>query len=88
MVSICPLSKYKDIFGKPRTGIHKYRFFDVAIIDVIGTIIMACIITYITEIPLLMTTGFLLKLGLFLHIIFGVKTNTIKYLGILNNNNN
>ena len=86
MVNICPLSKYKDIFGKPRTGIHKYRFFDVAIIDVIGTIIIACIITYITEIPLLMTTSSLLKLGFILHIIFGVETNTTKYLGIFDDN--
>jgi len=32
------LCKYKDIFGKPNTGAHKYRFLGVAIIDVILTI--------------------------------------------------
>ena len=36
MVDLC---KYKDIFGKPNTGAHKYRFFNIAIVDVAVTII-------------------------------------------------
>jgi len=35
------LCKYKDIFGKPGEGLHKYRLFNIAIIDVIFTIIGA-----------------------------------------------
>ena len=34
-----PLSDYKDIFGKPGEGGHAYRIFDIAIVDVIFTII-------------------------------------------------
>ena len=30
---------YKDIFGKPGEGLHKYRLFNIAIIDVIFTIV-------------------------------------------------
>ncbi len=38
------LQKYKDLFGEPGKGIHKYRLFNIAIIDVILTIILAYII--------------------------------------------
>ena len=27
---------YKHIFGKPKKGIHKYRLYDFAIVDMIG----------------------------------------------------
>ena len=40
------LCKYKDILGKPKEGLHKYRFFGVAVVDVILTIIVALIISY------------------------------------------
>ena len=33
------LCKYKDIFGKPGQGIHSIRLFDIAVIDVIMTIV-------------------------------------------------
>jgi hypothetical protein len=35
------LCKYKNIFGKPGEGVHKYRLFNIAIIDVVFTIIGA-----------------------------------------------
>jgi hypothetical protein len=34
------LYKYKSIFGNPNEGLHKYRMFNVAIFDVISTIIV------------------------------------------------
>ena len=41
------LCKYKDALGKPEKGIHSYRFMNIAIIDVIMTIIAAFIIGYL-----------------------------------------
>ena len=38
------LCKYKNIFGEPNTGAHSYRVYDVAIVDVIFTIIGAYIL--------------------------------------------
>lgn len=35
------LCDYKDIFGKPRTGLHAYRFLDIAIVDVVATIFIS-----------------------------------------------
>ena len=33
--------KYKNILGEPGTGAHKYRFFNLAIVDILLTIISA-----------------------------------------------
>ena len=35
----------QDLFGSPRTGIHSYRLFDFAIIDVLLTFIFAYFIS-------------------------------------------
>ena len=40
------LCKYKNILGKPNKGIHSYRIFNIAIADVIMTIIAAFLISY------------------------------------------
>jgi ABC-type spermidine/putrescine transport system permease subunit I len=39
------LCKYKNIFGKPREGIHNIRVFDIAIIDVLLTIVVGFLLT-------------------------------------------
>jgi len=78
----CPLSKYKDLFGKIGTGTHQYRFMDTAILDYVITIVAAIVMTYITKMPLVLTTIILFSVGIIIHIVFGVETNTTKYLGI------
>lgn len=82
-MNICPFSLYKNILGIPGKGVHKYRFLDSAIIDYLLTIIVAGITTYISKIPLVLTTILWLVLGIVFHILFGVETNTLKYLGII-----
>ena len=76
-----PLKKYKDIFGKPGTGIHKYRFLGTAISDYVLTIFLAVAISYFTKIPLVLSTIIAFISGIILHIIFGVETNSTRYLG-------
>ena len=41
------LCKYKNILGVPGNGVHSYRIFNIAIVDVILTVIVAYIISYI-----------------------------------------
>ena len=82
MTNYCPFNKYKYIFGKPNEGIHKYRFLNSAIIDYILTIFISIITTYFTNKPLVLTTIFWFLLGILLHILFGVDTQVIKYIGI------
>ena len=74
------LSKYKNIFGAPGTGVHQYKFKGTAIVDYVLTIAGAFIITYYTDIPLVITTIGLLLLGIILHYLFGIRSQAIQYL--------
>jgi len=74
------LCKYKNSLGIPNEGVHSYRLFGVAIVDVIMTIIAAYIISYFTKIKFLYTLIFLFTLGIMLHRLFCVKTTLDKLL--------
>ena len=74
------LCKYKNILGIPKQGIHSYRLFGVAIMDVIFTIIAAFLITYLCKIKLKYTIPFLFILGIILHRLFCVKTTVDKLI--------
>jgi hypothetical protein len=80
-MKFCPFKKYRDIFGIARKGVHSIRFLNVAMVDYILTIILAFFITFITNIPIELTTIYSFILGIISHIIFGVPTTTTKYLG-------
>ena len=73
-------SEYRDVLGKPKEGVHKYRFMNVAIVDYLLTIIGAFIIGYVASIPVEIVTIILFSLGVILHLLFDVNTNTTKFL--------
>ena len=79
---MCIFKEYKNIFGLVGKGVHKYRFLNAALVDYVLTILGAILLTYLTDIPLVLTTIGLLVLGIILHYLFGVNTNTLKYLDI------
>lgn len=81
-MNFCPFEKYKHILGIPNKGAHKYRFLDTAIVDYIFTILLSIFTTFVTKVPLVLTTIFWFIIGIIAHFIFGLKTNTIKYLGL------
>jgi hypothetical protein len=81
-MTVCPLNKFSHIFGMPSKGFHKMRLLDVALGDYIGTFIMAILLSYLTSIPLVLVTIFLFVLSVILHILFGVPTSAVKYLGL------
>lgn len=75
------LSQYKDIFGKVGEGVHSYRVFNVAIVDVLGTIFIAYIIhIFIPKYSFFFILIILFILGIFLHHLFGVRTTIDKLL--------
>lgn len=74
------LCKYKDALGKPKTGIHSYRIFNIAIADVIMTIIASLIISYFFKFNFWITLIILFLIGIILHRIFCVKTTVDKIL--------
>jgi len=78
----CPFSKYSEIFGKQNEGVHSLRFLDVAAIDYFLSILGAIVISFFTKIPLVLTTIIVLVLGIILHMLFGINTSTVKYLGL------
>ena len=79
-MSLLNLSKYKNIFGTPGTGVHKYKFKGTAIVDYFLTITGAFIITYFTDIPLVITTIGLFLFGILLHYLFEIETQVLKFI--------
>lgn len=75
-----PLSDYKNIFGKPNEDIHSYRIFNVAIMDVIFTIIGGYIIANLLNWSKTNTIIGLFILGIFMHRLFDVKTTIDKII--------
>lgn len=74
------LCKYKNALGVPGKGIHSYRVFNIAIADVIMTLIGAYIISRIFKISFLWTSVGLFITGIILHRLFCVKTTIDKFL--------
>ena len=74
------LCKYKDSLGVPKKGVHQYRIFNIAIVDVLLTIILAFIISYSFNINFLLTLIILFLSGIILHKIFCVKTTVDKII--------
>ena len=81
-MSLCIFKKYKNIFGIMGKGVHKYRILNTALIDYLLTIILAIVLGAVSGIPLVLTTIFSFILAIIMHILFGVETNTLKFLGI------
>ncbi len=74
------LCKYKNSLGTPGVGVHSYRVFDVAIVDVIFTIIGAFIISLAFKIDFMWSCVGLFSAGIFLHRLFCVRTTVDRLL--------
>lgn len=63
-----------NTFGAPRTGVHRYRLFDIAIVDVAGTIALAWAVSHVTHFSFTKTMLVLFLMGIVFHRIVGVHT--------------
>ena len=79
-MSTVGLCKYQNALGVPGQGVHSYRIFNIAIVDVIMTIIGAYIISLMFRISFLYTTIALFILGIVSHRLFCVKTTVNNFL--------
>lgn len=77
------LTKYADIFGKPETGVHKFRLFNIALIDLFLTIVFCYGIAYYFNYSFYKLFIILMVLSVFFHYIFGVKTGLLKMLKLV-----
>jgi hypothetical protein len=75
----CP---FKDVFGKPNEGVHSYRLFGVAIVDVISTVVGVVLIAWFLNVSWWKTLIVAFVLGEIMHYIFGVQTAVLTFLGI------
>ena len=74
------LCAYSQIFGKVGEGAHSYRIANIAIVDVIMTIIVAAMIHFITGYNFIYILVILFLLGIILHRIFCVRTTIDRLL--------
>lgn len=77
MLDLC---KYKNIFGIPRTGLRKYRIFDIAILDTVVTIICAFLIARFFNWTFWKVLVIVFITGIFVHRLFCVRTGLDKKL--------
>ena len=77
MVNLC---KYKELFGKPHEGIHSYRLFDLAVVDILETVVIVFIICRIFNWPYLPMLALAFLTGIIAHRLFCVRTTVDKWL--------
>jgi hypothetical protein len=68
------LCKYKDIFGKVGEGPHSIRLFNIAVVDVIGTIILTYFLNKYLMKNFILTFLLLIIVSILIHRLFCVKT--------------
>ena len=74
------LCKYKNIFGEPGKGAHSYRLFNVAIVDVLATILVAYLLSKLFNWSFILTTIIFFIVGIIAHRMFCVRTTIDKLL--------
>jgi hypothetical protein len=76
------LTRYSNIFGEPRKGVHSYRFLGIAIVDFALTVLAAYGISKIWNWNFMATLFGLIFIGIGIHGIFGVNTALNEWLGV------
>ena len=74
------LCKYADMFGKPNSGVHSYRLFNIAIVDVMVVIIGGYMISKYFGYKTKDTIIILFLIGIIIHKLFCVDTTINKLI--------
>ena len=74
------LCKYKNILGEPGKGIHSFRIFNISIVDVLLTFVLAFVINLFIKTNYFVVLIFCFSLGIILHKLFCVDTTIGKLL--------
>lgn len=73
--------EYKEILGKVKKGVHSYRVFDIAVVDVVMTILGAYLLhLFIPQSNFFVILVSLFLLGIAMHRLFCVRTTVDKML--------
>lgn len=71
---------FKNLFGEPGKGLHSIRVFDIAVVDVLATLLVGYLVSFFWNINFLLVCGVLFFLGIVLHRLFCVRTTVDKAL--------
>lgn len=74
------LCKYKDAFGKPGEGIHRFRIYDFSVVDILVALLGAYLISYFSGVSMKYVIPFTFVLGVIVHRIFCVRTKVDRML--------
>ena len=79
------LCKYSTMLGIPGKGLHRFRIFNIAIVDVLLSILLAMVVYYLLKylkykVKFCYILIFVFLLGIILHRVFCVKTPIDKLL--------
>ena len=74
------LCRYKDLFGRPREGAHAYRVFDIAVVDVAATVVVAYVIARGFGVAFWKSLVVLFIVGIISHRAFCVRTTVDKWV--------
>jgi len=72
--------QYNTIFGKVGEGAHSYRLYNIAIVDLLSTIIAAYIYSMYTSYNFINVLLVVLIIGIIMHRLFCVRTTIDKLL--------
>ena len=74
------LCKYRSVFGDPGKDVHSYRFFDIAYVDVLFTILFAWLLSLVFSTSFAYNLIILFLLGIIMHRLFCVRTTIDKLI--------
>ena len=74
------LCRYKDLFGRPREGAHAYRLFDIAVVDVSATFVVAYLAACVFGVAFWKSLVIMFIIGIISHRAFCFRTTVDKWL--------
>ena len=74
------LCKYQNIFGEVNSGVHKYRIFNIAIVDTVLTILLAFAISKGFNLNFFKVLLAVFIFGIFCHYIFCVRSTINNFI--------
>lgn len=74
------LCSYRHVFGVEGKGIHSVRIANIALADLLMTLIAGVFITYYFEVNIYLTWGILILSGILFHRLFCVNTTINKLI--------
>lgn len=72
--------KYKNLLGRVNRGVHSYRIYNIAVVDVLLTLVASYFLSKQTSLTFIQSSIIMFILGIVLHRLFCVRTTVDKLL--------